>query len=267
MSSLACPIDLAPLARVDTAWRCPSGHAYDVARDGYVNLLPPGRPARTKSGDDLESIHARRRFLDAGHYAVLADHLAVASAAVASSTTETLDVGCGEGYYTARLAGATVGVDLSRAGIRLAARRHKSVTFAVANAMALPVVSAGVDLAASVFAPVVPDEFARIVRPGGHVIVAVPGADHLAALRARLYQTPLPHDEAVPLADDDRFIPVDRQRLRGEITLAATDDLADLVMMTPYRFAVPPDAITRALAAPAPFTTPIEFVVSVFRRT
>jgi 23S rRNA (guanine745-N1)-methyltransferase len=266
VSSLACPIDLSSLDKGDGAWRCPDGHAYDIAREGYVNLLPPGRPARQKAGDDLESIHARRRFLDAGHYAALAEHVAEVSAELSTGEGDTVDVGCGEGYYTARLAGAVVGLDMSRAGIRLAARRHTSVTFAVANATAMPIVPAAVDVAVSIFAPVVPDEFARIVRPGGHAVIAVPGAQHLAALRSLLYETWQPHDEVVPLHDDTRFTTVDTARLRGEATLATPTELADLISMTPYRYAVPPEAIARALAAPTPFTTPIEFVVATIRR-
>ncbi len=248
-------------------WRCGAGHSYDIAREGYVNLLPPGKPSRQKSGDDRESVQARRRFLDAGHYQALADHVATVSSELCTGQGDTLDVGCGEGYYTARLAGAgVVGLDLSRAGIRLAARRHKAVTFAVANAMALPIVTAGVDVAVSIFSPVDPTEFTRVVRPGGHVILAIPGAQHLAALRARLYDVPIPHDEAVPLANDPGFTRVTTARVKAEATLATPADVADLVSMTPYRFAVPPDAIERALAAPTPLTTPIEFVIAVVRR-
>ncbi|MEY2397893.1 MAG: rRNA (guanine745-N1)-methyltransferase [Actinomycetota bacterium] len=264
---LACPIELLALENEGSAWRCPAGHAYDISRDGYVNLLPPGKPSRLKSGDDVESIHARRRFLDAGHYGVLARRLATLSRELAGGAGATVDVGCGEGYYTAGLSGdEVVGLDLSRAGIRLAARRHKGATFAIANALALPLVGAGVDQLVSVFAPVVPDEFARVSRPGAHLLIAVPAAQHLAAVRALLYETPQPHDEAMPLSDDGRFALVHLEQVVGEIEIATTDVLRDLITMTPYRFAVPPIAIERALRAPTPFTTPIEFAVGVFRR-
>lgn len=266
MRALACPIDLLALVRRDATWRCAQGHSYDVSRDGYVNLLPPGKPSRQNAGDDVDSIHARRRFLDAGHYAPLQKRLAALSREL-SGDGATLDVGCGEGYYTAALAGREViGVDLSRAGIRLAARRHKDATFAIANALTLPVVTAGVDLAVSVFAPVVPDEFARITAPGGHVVLAVPAANHLAAVRALLYETPQPHDEAVPLLDDERFALLHLEQVVGTAVIDRVETLRDLITMTPYRFAVPPDAIERALGAPTPFTTPVEFAVAVFRR-
>lgn len=264
-SALGCPLDLQPLERTGATWRCPSGHSYDVARDGYVNLLPPGKPSRHASGDDTESIHARRRFLDAGHYAPLAKRLAHLTREL-SNNGSIVDVGCGEGYYTSVLHGRQViGLDLSRAGVRLAARRYPATTFAVANAFTLPVVSAAVDVVVSVFAPVVPDEFARVLRPDGHVIVAGPAANHLAAVRALLYETPQPHDEAMPLVDDPRFTLIHLEQVVGEVELATTDTLRDLLTMTPYRFAVPPEAIERAGAAPVPLTTPIEFAVGVFR--
>jgi 23S rRNA (guanine745-N1)-methyltransferase len=266
VSVLACPIDLLALTRAEASWHCPQRHAYDIARDGYVNLLPPGKPSRQKSGDDLESIHARRRFLDAGSYSALARRLTTLCREL-SDATATVDVGCGEGYYTAALSGSEViGLDLSRVGIRLAARRYKDATFAVANALRLAIVSESVGTLVSVFAPVVPDEFARVAAPGGHVVLAVPAANHLAGLRARLYEHPQPHDESVPLADDDRFALLHMEHVAGELDIATTDVLRDLITMTPYRFAVPPEAIERALQAPTPFTTPIEFVVAVLSR-
>ncbi|MEY2470350.1 MAG: rRNA (guanine745-N1)-methyltransferase [Actinomycetota bacterium] len=266
VSVLACPLDKLALERAGAAWRCLAGHSYDISRDGYVNLLPPGKPSRRASGDDVESIHARRRFLDAGHYDVLARRLSVLSAELAGSGVA-LDVGCGEGYYTGQLGGGEViGVDLSRAGIRLAARRHRTVTFAIANALALPVVAESVDVLVSVFAPVVADEFARICKPGGHALLAVPAAKHLAALRARLYETPQPHDEEIPLVGDNGFALIHVEQVVGEITLPTPEAVRDLITMTPYRFAVPPDAIERAVAGPVPLTTPIEFAVAVLRR-
>ncbi|MEY2473705.1 MAG: rRNA (guanine745-N1)-methyltransferase [Actinomycetota bacterium] len=260
---LACPLDLQPLTRTERVWRCSGNHSYDEAREGYVNLLPPGRPSRKNAGDDKASVDARRRFLNAGHYEVLAAQL---SAITDSLTPDAvLDVGCGEGYYTGWLRAREVaGVDISHAGIRLAARAHPSIAFAIGNAAALPVVTASADVAVSVFAPIDPEEFARVVAPGGHAVVAVPGADHLAAIRSLLYVTPQPHDEALPELGA-RFELVDTQRLAAEITVDE-DTRRDLLTMTPYRFAVPPEALERAHRHEGPTTTPISFLVARYRR-
>lgn len=262
---LGCPIDRRPLARVDNTWKCEAGHSYDVAREGYVNLLPPGRPSRKKAGDDKDSIAARRRFLGAGYYAPLAQ--AVAAAVAKSGAATVLDVGCGEGFYTAHLPGPdVVGVDISAPGIKAAARAYPSATFAVGNALALPVVDGSCDAVVSVFAPVEPDEFARVVSPAGIAVIAIPGAHHLDAVRALLYESPRPHDEALPLEFDRRFRLDHVERVSSTVTLPDPATLADLLTMTPYRFAVPPDVIARATQAPTPLTTAIEFVVGVFRR-
>jgi 23S rRNA (guanine745-N1)-methyltransferase len=122
-----------------------------------------------------------------------------------------------------------------------------------------------VDVAVSVFAPVGPDEFARVVRPGGHALVVIPGARHLAALRELLYEEAQPHDEALPPLAATTFDLVVQERVEGEITLADSATQRDLLTMTPYRFAVPPEAIARAAAA-EPVTTPIAFVLALLRR-
>lgn len=265
MSALGCPIDLQPLTRVGQSWKCPANHSYDVAREGYVNLLPPGRPSRKKAGDDKDSIDARRRFLGAGHYAPLAE--TVRAMTTDAQGDEVVDVGCGEGYYTSALDGREVaGIDISTPGIKAAARAYPSCSFAVGNALALPVVTESVDVAVSVFAPVAPDEFARVVRPGGSAVIAIPGNHHLEGVRDLLYATAQPHDESMPLSGDDRFALADTRRVVAEITLPTSEALDDLLTMTPYRFAVPPEAIARAKAAPTPLMTPIEFVVSRFVR-
>jgi 23S rRNA (guanine745-N1)-methyltransferase len=261
---LGCPIDRAPLVRVGPTWKCDAGHSYDVAREGYVNLLPPGKPSRKKAGDDKESIAARRRFLGAGYYAPLAE--AVAATVAKHGPATVLDVGCGEGYYTAHLRGSeVVGIDISAPGIRAAARAYPSATFAVGNALGLPVVAGSCDAVVSVFAPVDPDEFARVVSPDGVAVIAIPGAAHLEGVRALLYETPRPHDEALPLELDHRFELVSVDRVGATITLPDNDTLRDLLTMTPYRFAVPPEIVARAAAASTPLTTAIAFLVGVFR--
>ncbi len=261
---LGCPIDRRALARVGNTFKCEAGHSYDIAREGYVNLLPPGRPSRKKAGDDKDSIAARRRFLDAGYYAPLAE--AVAAAVAKHGAATVLDVGCGEGYYTAHLRGTeVVGIDISAPGIKAAARAYPSVTFAVGNALGLPVVDGSCDAAVSVFAPVEPNEFARVVSREGIAVIAIPGANHLDAVRALLYETPRPHDEVLPLQSDERFELIDVVRVRSTITLPDNQSLSDLLTMTPYRFAVPPEVIERAVLAETPLPTTIEFVVGVFR--
>lgn len=211
-----CPICDEPLAPEGAALTCPRGHTFDVAREGYVNLLR-GKPR----GDTREMARARRTFLERGWYAPLARRLcALAAVALAEpgapgagAAPGVLDAGCGEGYYLGQLmealdqeasGGAEVpahgtasrlasgertylGVDISKDAVRMAARRYPGARFVVADVTRrLPVATGAVALLLDVFAPRNAGEFGRVVAPGGGLLVAIPGPAHLAELRDAL---------------------------------------------------------------------------------
>jgi 23S rRNA (guanine745-N1)-methyltransferase len=231
-----CPVCTEALTVEPDRYHCVQGHSFDRARDGSVHLLA-GRSARFgDAGDSTEMLAARRRILDAGHYAPLRE--AVLRDVAAGPV---LDVGCGEGYYTRPLSerdGAWVGaIDLAKDGIRAAARRTTGVAYAVANAADLPVVTASVDTAILVFAPVFADELARVLRPGGTLVVGTAGPRHLFELKQVLFDdaTEHPLDHPVSLRGWSPSAEIER------ITYAFTldhDDLVDLWTMTPYRWQV-----------------------------
>src|SRR5699024_6623031 len=117
---------------------CANGHHVDRAREGYVNLLPGG--GRRPAGDDADAVRARRALFDRGHYAPVV--AAVAAAVTATAPRTLLDAGCGEGTYLAAAAAASGargwGTDVSKAAVRLAARRHPAHAWAVASSLDLP---------------------------------------------------------------------------------------------------------------------------------
>lgn len=257
---LACPLCRQPLVAEERRFSCASGHHFDQAREGYVHLLDPGRGGRRAHGDDREMVAARRRFLAAGHYAALHEALA----GFTRSAGAILDVGCGEGYFTGALAGEQiVGVDVSQPAVRLAAKAHRAALFAVASGAALPILDGSVDLAVSVFSPVFPDELRRVVRPGGSVLIVVPGPTHLDGLRALLYRESVPHDEQIPLDGIAGFEAVRTERVESTLRLSA-DAVRDLVGMTPYRYAVP-NALDR-VAEIAELQTRAAFTLRLFNR-
>ena len=133
MSLFCCPLCAAPLEKTDRTYRCPRGHSFDRAREGYVHLLPANRMHSKAPGDDKAMAAARNRFLSGGWYAPLRDALCRLAVDHAPARPAVLDSGCGEGYYTAgvwaALAAAgkppeTAGVDLSKPSLRWAARRE-----------------------------------------------------------------------------------------------------------------------------------------------
>ncbi len=184
---LACPVCGAGLAAVDdgAGLRCTAGHLFDRARQGQVSLLPPGH--RPPSGDSAEMVADRVTFLDAGHYAGIS--AALADAVVAGERPRTLlDLGGGTGHHLARVLDRTpeaVGVvlDSSRYAARRAARAHPRAVAVVADTWARwPVRDGVLDRVLVVFAPRNGAETARVLRPGGRLVVVTPAADHLAEL-------------------------------------------------------------------------------------
>ena len=67
MLDLLCPVCGGRLAREKKVWRCENHHCFDVARSGYVNLLPPSASGK-RHGDDKRMVAARTAFLSRGYY-------------------------------------------------------------------------------------------------------------------------------------------------------------------------------------------------------
>ena len=167
----------------------PCGHSFDIARSGYINLLQPQDRRAREPGDAAGAVAARRRLLDAGVGAALLEALAATIADLGLSRgARTLDIGSGEGSLlgalTVRFGLDAAGVELSARAADLAARRHPGVLWLVANAdRGLPVADGSLDLVLSITARRNPDECARVLAPGGHLVIAVPAPDDLSELR------------------------------------------------------------------------------------
>ena len=161
MSELTCPVCGGVLHREERSLRCGAGHCYDIARQGYVNLLRSNQSKSKRHGDDKRMVAARTAFLDAGYYAPLRDAVAAAAAEFTAGDADVLDAGCGEGYYTAQVlhtlqqqgrTPSVCGVDISRDALICAHRRSPELTLAVASIAHLPVADASCDLLLNVFA-------------------------------------------------------------------------------------------------------------------
>jgi 23S rRNA (guanine745-N1)-methyltransferase len=272
----ACPVCGERLPRTEHAFRCVNGHTFDVAKEGYVNLLLAQHRHSKDPGYSREMIAGRRNFFDAGHYEPLAD--AVADLIVAylpRGAAVVLDAGCGEGYYLRRLrsrltAGEAdvllAGIDISKHGIRVAARRDPAGLYAVAGTYRMPVVPGRVDVLLTHFSPVSAADFRRAVAPGGTVLVGGPGEDHLFSLKELLYETPAHHEPAAQLADEPGFDLIDTHRIRYKLRLSGGQAIADLLLMTPYFWSVGPEDRDR-LARLETLDTEVDVLVHAYRRT
>ena len=169
MIQVICPVCGAALEPQGAAWRCVQGHCFDVARQGYVNLLTVTQKHSRHPGDTREMVAARRAFLDAGWYAPIAKTLADLVRRFCPGAASVLDAGCGEGYYLSQLGWVPErwGIDISRDAVRYAAARDRGAHWLTATAAHLPFANGGFDCVLSMFALTAGAEFARVLRPGG----------------------------------------------------------------------------------------------------
>lgn len=270
-SLLCCPLCAAPLERTEGVYVCGAGHRYDVAREGYVHLLPANRLHSKAPGDDKTMAAARARFLSGGHYAHLRDALTALALAYTPDRPTVLDSGCGEGYYTGAVHAAlrdagkaprTAGVDLSKPSLKHAAKREREAEFAVASVYHLPVADRSIDLLLNCFSPLALDEFRRVLQPGGVFLYVVPGPRHLWEMKEVLYDRPYKNpDEAVAY---DGFAYLDIRSPERAITLEGAA-IMDLFRMTPYAWKTPRAGIER-LTALKTLTVQAQFRVHAFRK-
>lgn len=237
--------------------RCEHGHSFDVAKQGYVNLLLPQKRGAALPGDSAEMVRARTAFLDGGYYRAFSDGVnALVCDTVAAqniSRPVILDAGCGEGYYTARLhealsvGGCTpvcAGFDLSRDAVSHGAKRAKAagqadtLSFAVASLFEMPVCDSCADMIINLFAPVADAEFARVLKPGGYLLMAVPAEEHLWGMKQVLYETPYKNE--VRRDTLEHFTLTEVRRVTDTITVTDPDHIRALFAMTPYYWKTAP---------------------------
>ena len=237
MSGLCCPVCRELLNREEKRYRCPQGHSYDIAKQGYVNLLQSQRSSNRNHGDDREMIVARQQFLEQGYYAPLRDLLTEKVYFYTAKNGVIVDAGCGEGWYAegvaAQLKDATVmGFDISKEALKWAAKRKGFAHLAVASCYAMPLRANSVDALLNLFSPLAAEEYARVLKTGGHLFRVVPGERHLWELKAAVYDTPLPNRPEPEELPGLKL--VERCPLAGEICLKGKNEIWDLFQMTPY---------------------------------
>ena len=257
MTSLfTCPLCGAPLQRGGSAYRCPAGHSFDIAREGHTYLLPVNQKHSKAPGDDKAMAAARSAFLSKGYYAPLCDALCQLSVSLTGPAPAVLDSGCGEGYYTAAIYQALF-------ILRLAARREKNVEFAVASSYHLPVADSSIDLLLNCFSPLAIEEFRRVLRPEGHFLYVVPSAMHLWEMKQVLYDRPYPNEVKETPYDGFRYVTI--RHVEDTIHLDSAADIQALFGMTPYCWKTPKSGVERLCKLDA-LDCRIAFDIHVFQR-
>ena len=309
-----CPVCGEKLNIYGKSFVCVNRHCYDIARSGYVNLL--GASGKGNHGDDRLMVKARTGFLNKGYYAPLAEKLTDfvlqytvngeynyadcivrnsgngKSSSRAAHSGLIIDAGCGEGYYTGRIAEAietrrmenslseepasdtcdeaagtpaavsasVVGLDISREAVAAAAKRTENVFLAVAGTSGMPLPDRCAAIVLNVFSPLFPEEFKRVLCPGGKLIRVVPGERHLWQLKELVYDRP--YENPPPQIEVPGFEPVLTERVNYDITLQDNNSIRQLFMMTPYYYKTGENDQKKLLNA-ANLTTRVEFEIIV----
>lgn len=266
MKDLRCPLCHQPLLQNTQGLACINRHQFDRAKEGYFNLLPVQNKHSREPGDAKEQLQARRQFLQAGFFDPLKMRL---QALLPVSTTALLDIGCGEGYFTAGFSEAlpqaqVYGIDIAKAGVRLAAKTAKDKTglvYSVASSFDLPFADESMDAVTRIYAPSKDAELCRVIKSGGMLVIVAPGENHLLGLRTRIYKDVRPH--AQPMTPEG-FAMVEHHRLRGDLQVKERDLCAALLAMTPFAWRLAPELRDSILSSELHDT--LDFTISVYSK-
>jgi len=260
--NLACPLDGEALLVNERQLVCKNGHSFDIARQGYVNLLPVQQKRSKDPGDSKDMVLARSNFLNTGVYAPIANRLATMVCALvnslassfivgddvisASNEISLLDAGCGEGYYTDLVyqylrqqkpttQSLVVGLDISKPAVHEAAKRNKDIAWIVGTNRQPPLLENSVDIISCVFGFQSFEGFTTILKPGGRILLVEPGPDHLTELREIIY-TDVTKTEPMDLAhlEAGGLVLEDTQPLQFKTGVIKTTAIKDLLLMTPH---------------------------------
>ncbi len=246
--NLVCPIDSKPLELNEKQLECENGHVFDIARQGYVNLLPVQYKRSKQPGDSKAMVSARTRFLNSGVYEPVVDKLAEILLAQITDEKEIclMDAGCGEGYYFNALFNylegekgsgslSFIGLDISKAAIAEAAKRNKQITWVVGTNRQPPVACASVDVILCVFGFPSFAGFSNALKSGGRVILIEPGPDHLKELREVIYTEVKASDQQdLANAEAAGFSVLDRKQLQFKTGIIDNEQINNLLVMTPH---------------------------------
>ena len=262
-----CPICQTALIYTQPSYRCSNNHCFDQAKEGYVNLLPVQLKHSKQPGDNKAMVNARRDFLAQGYYQPLVEQLLLLQQQYTNNNSKVLDAGCGEGYYThqhVNHANAVYGVDIAKEAVKKSAKKYKEPHFSVATLSHLPFANSYFNWIFSVYAPILEQEFTRVLANDGYLLTVTPGKRHLYELKDIIYQSAQEHDDEKEVIQSLTL--VHEQQISYTMTIKTADDLRNLLSLTPYAF----KASTQALATIAEqvnFTCQADFVIRLYQNS
>lgn len=273
INPIICPVCGGSLELDKTKRYCAAGHSFDLAKEGYTNLLLSNKSKLSSHGDNREMVDARDTFLSSGAYAPLCDALCDELGRVTDGKTGSvaIDAGCGECSYTAPMASRVAymyGFDVSKDAVRRGAKKCRAAgvnntELFVASVFDMPVRSASADAVISVFAPLAEEEFSRVLKDDGVLIRVVPGKRHLFGLKKLMYDEPYENSDEERVGDS--FELLSERKIDYTLTLDRSDIIASLIKMTPYFYRTSPADRARAENAER-IETEVSFRLLTYRK-
>jgi 23S rRNA (guanine745-N1)-methyltransferase len=271
-----CPVCQKQLVKVDNSYRCNEKHTYDIAKEGYVNLLLANQMKSKEPGDSKAMMIARSNFLNKGYFEKLVDNISKTLHNYFDLAQQNdyvvFDAGCGEGYYTDGIFKELVketevpriwGMDISKEAVRFAAKRNKNIGFCVGSIFHLPILDNSVDCIVNIFAPFKEEEFQRILKENGIIIKVTPGAQHLMGLKNALYDNPYENDERMP--EISCFEIVKSINVKYEIQIDNSEDIINMLKMTPYFWNTNISRVNDFIENTSELETELDFIISVLQ--
>lgn len=276
-----CPVCGLELKKTEGSFACAQKHSYDISKRGYVNLLLANQKRTKDPGDSKTMIENRKYFLEQGYFDSLSDKVNEkvsdirdqVMSAKNNQEINVLDLGCGEGYYAARLRkrldGIRLwGIDISKAAIHTAAKRDPVIQWCVGSNFQLPYLNGSLHGIFSIFSPFDPGEITRVLSPGGTLIVVRAGTEHLKELASLIYDTFEPQGKGTP---PDFFAYPDMNHVqatevRYQMHIKNSRDIESLIGMTPYVWSLKEEK-KMVLSQKQDLTVTADFQMSIFQKT
>lgn len=249
MIHFICPVCKANMTETTTGAICSGGHNFDRAKEGYYNLLLSSSKNSKDPGDNKEMVMARHNFLSLNNYAPLANKISDIINENYIVPISILDAGVGTGFYIKNIAkdrngynDTFLGVDISKNAVRIAARENKNVECNVSSVYNLPYKNKSIDVITCIFSPYAMDEYYRVLKNDGLLILASPKANHLIQLRELLYSNVRNVENEIPIKN---FNVISTFELNYDFTLNSKGSIQDLLTMTPYVYRAPLENIEK----------------------
>lgn len=251
---LICPVCREDLIKdaSNKTYKCSNNHSYDIAKEGYVNLLISNQKRSKNPGDSKEMVLARIDFLNRGYYKKLSDKIneKIVQYLIKQSKEEynILDLGCGEGYYLINLKNYMddkkmqanyYGIDVSKDAVKYAGKSNKDCIWAVGNNFNIPIKDKSVDCILSVFSPIDINECNRVLKDDGIFVRILPRTDHLIELRNIIYsEVHLNEKVYTASVEENEYVEEDNITFKIELN---KEEILSLLKMTPHYWKSTPE--------------------------